>query len=182
MIVLHRCWSVCCVLLAIAPYCLSAQAHDGRRDFDFEIGTWRTQLKVLVSPLSAPPEWAEYKGTSVVTRVWGGDANFVELDATGPRGRILALSLRLYDSTTQQWSLNFANARRGAMATPSIGGFTDGRGQFHSHEVVDGRMRWVRFEITPITADSIEFIQSVSSDGGKSWVPNWIATDSRIKE
>ena len=43
-------------------------------------------------------------------------------------------------------------------------------------------MRWVRFEITPITADSIEFIQSVSSDGGKSWVPNWIATDSRIKE
>lgn len=156
--------------------------RDGRRDFDFELGTWRTQLRVLVSPLAAPPEWAEYTGTSVVSRVWGGDANLVELDAAGPRGRIVALSLRLYDPATRQWSLNFANARRGVLTTPAVGAFADGRGEFHSHELVDGRIRWVRFEILSITGDSIEFVQSVSSDGGRTWVPSWIAIDTRVRE
>jgi ketosteroid isomerase-like protein len=163
--------------LASAP---SRSARDGSRDFDFEIGTWRTELKLLVSPIGEPAEWAQYVGTSVVSKVWGGDANVVELDASGARGRIRALSLRLYDPASRQWSLNFANARGGGIATPSVGGFRDGRGEFHSHESVGGRVRWVRFEITPISRDSIRFVQSVSGDGGRTWTPNWIALDTRV--
>jgi hypothetical protein len=165
-----------------APGADRAPVRSGVRDFDLHIGTWRTQLRLLVSPLSATPEWAEYTGTSVVTKVWDGDANLVELDATGARGRIRALSLRLYNPATGQWSLNFSNARAGTMATPSIGGFVNGRGEFYSHEPVDGRMAWVRFVISPLTADSIRFEQSVSLDGGRSWIPNWIAIDTRLSD
>src|SRR5690606_2483670 len=40
--------------------------RDGRHDFDFEIGTWRTELRRLQNPLSGSSTWVEYTGTSVV--------------------------------------------------------------------------------------------------------------------
>ena len=73
-------------------------SRDGQHDFDFEIGSWTTELSRLVSPLSGSSEWVEYGGTSVVRPVWDGLANLVELDVSGSAGRIQALSLRLYDS------------------------------------------------------------------------------------
>jgi hypothetical protein len=193
MITIARCRLLLSILFLALPCVASAQSdagspasdsgapvRDGSRDFDFELGTWRTELKLLVSPPGAPAEWADYVGTTVVTKVWGGAANLVELDASGARGRIQALSLRLYNPASRQWSLNFATARSGTVAVPSVGGFRDGRGEFHSHEVVDGRMTWVRFEIIPLGADSIRFVQTVSQDGGRTWTPNWIAVDTRL--
>jgi hypothetical protein len=66
------------------------------------------------------------------------------------------------------------------VAIPSVGGFRDGRGEFHSHESVAGRIAWLRFEITPMGADSIRYVQTYSHDGGRTWTPNWIALDIRI--
>ena len=41
--------------------------------------------------------------------IWDGAANLVELDVEGPTGRIQALSLRLYDTATRQWTLQSAS-------------------------------------------------------------------------
>jgi hypothetical protein len=71
--------------------------RDGSHDFDFEIGTWKTELKRLQHPLTGSSLWVEYSGTTVVSKVWSGRANLVELDVTGPSGHIEALSLRLYN-------------------------------------------------------------------------------------
>ena len=106
--------------------------HGAPADFDFEIGTWKTHLRRLTKPLSGSDTWMEYEGTTVVSKVWGGRANLVELDVSGPAGRIEALSLRLFNPETRQWSLNFANARSGVMAAPTLGGFSNGRGEFYS--------------------------------------------------
>jgi hypothetical protein len=150
-------------------------------DFDFEIGSWKTHLKRLTKPLTGSTTWVEYEGTSVVSKVWGGRANLVELDVTGPAGRIEALSLRLYNPETRQWSLNFASARGGVMAPPTLGGFSNGRGEFYNHETLDGREILVRFVISDITDNSCRFEQAFSADGGKTWEVNWIAVDTRVK-
>ncbi|HET9469976.1 MAG TPA: hypothetical protein VFO24_02660, partial [Usitatibacter sp.] len=84
--------------------------RDGRHDFDFEIGSWKTRLKRLLHPLTGSTTWAEYEGTTVVRKVWDGRANLVELEVAGPAGRLEALSLRLYNPESGQWSLNFANS------------------------------------------------------------------------
>jgi hypothetical protein len=123
----------------------------------------------------------EYRGTSVVTRVWNGNANLVELDVQGPAGRIQGLSLRLYNPEANQWSLNFSNAASGTMTQPVIGEFRNGVGEFHGPDVANGRTILARFIITPITADSIRFEQSFSADGGTTWELNWVATDTRVK-
>jgi len=155
--------------------------RDGQRDFDFEIGTWKTHLKRLVHPLSGSHEWVEYEGVTTVRKVWDGRANLVELTASGPAGHFQGLNLRLYNPQSRQWSLNFANSRSGTLGQPTIGGFVDGRGEFYDQEDFDGRAIFVRFVITPLDADTIRFEQAFSDDGGKTWEINWVATDTRMK-
>ncbi|HEX8734553.1 MAG TPA: hypothetical protein VF721_04470 [Pyrinomonadaceae bacterium] len=157
-------------------------ARDGQRDFDFEIGTWKTRLKRLLNPLTGSTKWVEYEGTTVVRKVWDGNANLVELDVSGSAGSIKALSLRLYNPESRQWSLNFANIKSGVMAVPTIGEFKNGRGEFYNRETLNGRAILVRFVISDITPDSCRFEQAFSDDGGKTWEVNWIATDTRIKD
>ena len=153
--------------------------RDGQHDFDFEIGTWKTHLKRLQRPLTGSTTWVEYEGTTVVRKVWNGRANLVELDVNGPAGHIEALSLRLYNPESHQWSLNFSNSASGTMSQPTIGEFKNGRGEFFDQETLNGRAIFVRFVISDITPNSCHFEQAFSDDGGKSWEVNWIATDRR---
>ncbi|MGW5239931.1 hypothetical protein ACWEOW_13445 [Monashia sp. NPDC004114] len=154
--------------------------RDGRHDFDDEIGTWRTALAVLRPPLGGSGTWVEFAGTTHVSPVWGGAANLVQLDASGPAGELHALSLRLYDEQTSQWHVHFASRGAGEVAPPAVGSFDEGgRGEFRSREVVAGRDVDVRFVIERPAEDSWRFEQSFSTDGGASWETNWVAVDTR---
>jgi len=160
---------------------LPPSTRDGQHDFDFEIGVWNTRLKRLAKPLSRSSEWLVYEGTTTVRKVMDGRANLVELAVKGPAGAIDGLSLRLYNPAARQWSLNFANLRSGMLARPSVGSFTDGRGEFYSQEEFDGRTILVRFVVSGVTDDAAHFEQAFSDDGGKTWEVNWIADDTRVR-
>lgn len=154
---------------------------DGQRDFDFEIGTWTTHLTRLRRPLTGSTDWVEHEGTSVVRKIWGGRANLVELDVDGPGGHLEGLSLRLYNTETRQWSLNFASVGDATMTPPAFGAFTDGRGEFYGQETLNGQPIVVRFVISDLTAVSCRFEQAFSADGGGTWETNWIAIDTRVE-
>jgi hypothetical protein len=168
------------LFLAFSTFAQTSQS-DGRHDFDFEIGTWKTHLRRLQRPLSGSTTWLEYEGTTVVSKVLDGRANLVELTVSGPAGRLEGLSLRLYDPQARQWSLNFANISDGKLTTPSIGEFKNGRGEFYNQDTFNGRAIFVRFVITKITDDEYRFEQSFSVDGAQTWEVNWIAIDTRVK-
>ena len=157
---------------------------DAQHDFDWEAGTWKTQVRRLVNPLSGSQEWVEYTGTSVVREVLDGRANLVELRVEGTAGRIHGTSLRLYNPQARQWSLNYASAASGMLSPPVYGGFHassgDRRGEFYGQENLDGRAVLVRFVISGITTDSARFEQAFSADGGRTWETNWIAVDTRV--
>ena len=180
---LRICLLVCGVVMACqsVPALAQSPSGDGQHDFDFEIGTWKTRLSRLAHPLSGSTDWVRYEGTTVVRKVWSGRANLVELEVDGPAGHIEALSLRLYNPQSHQWSLNFSNSSGGTLAVPSIGEFRGRRGEFFNQDSLDGRAILVRFVISVITPDSCRFEQSFSADGGKTWEPNWIAIDTRVK-
>jgi hypothetical protein len=169
------------MFIALCSLHVNAQ-RDGQHDFDWEIGTWKTQLKRLQRPLSGSTTWVEYDGTTVVNKVFDGRANLVELKADGPAGHFEGLSLRLYNPQARQWSLNFANVNGGTLTVPSIGEFKDGRGEFYNQDTFNGRAIFVRFVITKITPDQYRFEQSFSDDGGKTWELNWVAIDTRVKD
>lgn len=173
-------------LIAIAVPVYFAQTapalRDGQKDFDFEIGTWKTQLRRRLKPLTGSNDWVEYEGTSIVRKVLNGRANLVELDVKGPSGRIEGMSLRLYNPDARQWSLNFSNVRGGTLSPPVIGEFKNGRGEFYGADTLGARAILVRFVIYDITPNSAKFEQAFSDDGGKTWEVNWIATDTKIKD
>jgi hypothetical protein len=164
------------LVLLLAPGAL-AQARDGQHDFDFEIGTWKTHLR---RKPAGSGNWIEMDGTTVVRKVWDGRANLVELEVDGGGKHFRALSLRLYNPQSQQWSLNYANASDGTLTQPAIGQFRNGRGEFYDQENINGRAMLVRFVISDIKPDSVHFEQAFSDDGGKTWDVNWIADDTRV--
>jgi hypothetical protein len=158
------------------------ERRDGQRDFDFDIGTWKTHLKRLIHPLTGSTTWTEYAGTTVVRKVWDGRANLAELEADGSTGHLEVLSLRLYNPQSHQWSLNSANVNGGTMSVPTVGEFKNGRGEFYDWEEINGRMVLVRNVWQDISANSCTFEQSFSEDGGKTWEVNWIAIDTRVPD
>ena len=77
--------------------------HDGRHDFDFEVGTWNAHVKTLVHRLSHSTDWDEFSGTAVTRTLpmfegW----NESELQAVSPKSgkHMVLLGVRLYNPAT----------------------------------------------------------------------------------
>ncbi len=165
-----------------APAPVSSTTADAQRDFDWEIGTWRSSVRVLADPLSeSPDEWLQFTGTSTVRPLVDRRANVVEFEVSGPDGRIDALNLRLYEPQAQRWSLTFVNMRDGLLTPAVYGGFRDGVGEFYGDDRLGERPIKVRFLITRVSQDEARFEQAFSADGGVTWETNWIAVDRRIR-
>lgn len=165
--------------IAMAAPAISQQ-RSGQNDFDWEFGTWTTNVRVLRNPLSGEqPKWVEYRGTSIVRPLLGGRANIVELSVKGPSGQIEGGSLRLYNPHAGQWSLNYANLGNGVLTTPVYGGFGGTEaGAFYGQDMVDGRAILVRFLMKKVSMREAHFEQAYSVDGGATWETNWIAVDT----
>jgi hypothetical protein len=158
----------------------SVQPPDGQHDFDFEFGEWKVVLSRRLRPLTGSADWVEYQGQSVVRKVWNGRANLGELDVDGRAGHIEGLSLRLYNPRSRQWNISWSNSADGALGTPMVGEFKNGRGEFFNQEPLNGRAIFVRFVFSDISPKSFRLEQAFSDDGGKTWEPNWIAKFARI--
>jgi hypothetical protein len=158
--------------------------HDGQRDFDFLVGSWKIHLKRLVQPENGPKEWVDLDGTVVCRHVLDGRAEVEEfnVESRDKKMHIHGLALRFYNPTSHQWSIWWANAKDGAMYPPPVvGEFKNGRGEFYDQEVVNGRTVFSRYVWTAITSNTPHFEQSISADGGKTWEPNWVTDQTKDK-
>lgn len=159
-----------------------AGREPGQHDFDFEEGSWKIHLSRLLLPLAGSTNWAQFDGESVTRKVWNGRAFLEEFEADAPSGHIEGLTLRLFNPQSGQWRLYWASSRTGVVGTPTIGEFTNGRGEFYDQEPFNGRAIFVRFIWSDITPNSAHFEQSFSEDGGKTWEANWITNQTRIED
>jgi hypothetical protein len=154
--------------------------RDGQHDFDFNIGTWKTHIRYLHQQPTGLT-WVELDGTVVVRKVRDGRGQLEEIEADGSTGHFEGLTLFLYNPQSHQWSQNFANSNNGTIATPAIGEFKNGRGEFLSQQPYHGKTVLIRSVWSDITPNSHRFSSSYSDDGGKTWEPNFIATLTREK-
>ena len=148
----------CCFALALGLACLPAlvsaadtapapAARDGRHDFDWDYGAWKTHQRRLLHPLTGSTTWVEYTGTDEVHKLWDG-ANWGIIEADGSAGHLEIYTIRLYNPDTHEWTINFTNPAIGALAaTPVTGGFKDGRAEFYDQEFLTGKTILVRFSI-----------------------------------
>jgi hypothetical protein len=155
-------------------------AHDGQRDFDPLLGSWKFRLKRRLNPLTGSSTWVDLVGTGVCYPVWGGRAQLDTVLLEGTSGQIEGLTLRLYNPKTHQWRLYWANSKDGTVVVPQIGDFKDDHGEFYAQDILNEKSILVRFDWTALSSSSPHFEQSFSADGGKTWEVNWITDQTRL--
>lgn len=146
-------------------------------DFDFLTGTWDVTNRRRTDFLDEASEWEEFPAVSRATRHFGGAANFDEIEF--PTKGYAGLTLRLYDTEREEWSLYWASKRDGRLTPPVVGRFTGGRGEFFGDDEYEGKQIRVRFLWTDITATSARWEQAFSLDGEKTWLTNWTMDSTR---
>jgi len=153
--------------------------NDGRNDFDFLVGTWKVHHRRLVERLKGSTEWTEFEGETVDRKIMNGIGNMDENIIHMEKGPIHAISLRLFNPESKEWSIFWSTDKTGALDIPMIGGFKDGRGEFYAQEVNNGSHVYSRFIWSKITANSCQWEQALSEDGGRTWETNWIMEFTR---
>jgi len=154
--------------------------NDGRNDFDFLIGTWKVHHRRLVERLKGCTDWKEFDGDTVDRKILNGIGNMDENILHRKTGSVHAISLRLFNPESKEWSIHWSTNLTGTLDVPMIGGFKGGIGEFYSQEVFEGQHIYNRFLWSKITANSCQWEQAFSIDGGRTWETNWIMEFERV--
>jgi hypothetical protein len=153
--------------------------RDGAHDFDFNLGNWKTHIRRRLHPYTGEPKWTELNGTVTIRKVWNGRAQLEEIEAGGPLGHFEGMTLFLYNPTSHQWSQNFANSTDADVTSPTIGQYKDGNVELYSQEVVEDKVVMTKGLWSDIKKDSHRYQELRSYDGGKNWIPVFIADLTR---
>lgn len=154
--------------------------NDGRNDFDFLIGTWKVHHRMLTQRLKGSTDWVEFEGETIDRKIMNGLGNMDENIIHMKPETVHAISLRLFNPQSKEWSIHWSTDKMGALDIPMIGDFKGGHGEFYAQEVDDGKHVYSRFIWSKITADSCQWEQALSDDGGKTWETNWIMEFERV--
>ena len=143
-------------------------------NFDWFVGTWSSKQRRLRKALAGNDEWYEFPGEHKAWSVFDGAGNVDE--AVFPTQGFAGVTLRLYDTTRDEWSLYWVSSRTGLALPPVVGRFgADGRGVFTSDDVYDGRPIRVRYLWADIARSTAHWEQAFSTDGEATWETNWTA-------
>lgn len=167
------------------PNGLTAQGtmlRDAAHDFDFNVGVWHTHIQRVLDPFSPSSASIVLDGTVTVRKIWGGRAELEEIEADGPKGHWEGLSLFLYDPSAHQWSQSFLNSRTPNLGTPLIGEFRDGRAELFGQDTFKDKTILVRGVWSRIEANSHQYEESYSDDGGKTWKFSFLADLTRDEQ
>jgi hypothetical protein len=146
------------------------------RAFEFVYGNWTVhnqKLRNVADPTCG--EWVEFDATSEVVPILDGIGRIDRMHVPRPLDGdpFEGFTLRLFDPSTQTWSIWWSSTRAlGRLEPPVVGQFAGDHGTFECDDVVGGREVTVRFEWL---ADAVAPIwrQSFSYDHGQSWKMNW---------
>jgi hypothetical protein len=148
---------------------------DGRNDFDFFIGAWDSRQRKLKRRLAGCDEWDEFPAVSVAYKILGGLGHFDEVTLETATGRVVGVTLRLFDPQSQLWSIYWSSTVQSGLGAPMVGRFEHGRGEFYDRETFEGRSIFSRFIWTSSGADACRWEQAFSPDAGRTWETNWTA-------
>jgi hypothetical protein len=156
--------------------------RDGRHDFDFCVGKWKTHISQLINPLSHFNDWVKLEGDVTIRSIGDGKGFLEEIEVVNASVHFNAITLFLYDPKAGQWSETFTNLSSGVPEIPKIGEFKDGVAEMYATKTFNGRAILVRGKWSNITANTHTYEEAFSEDGGKTWETNLIANEERVSQ
>ena len=164
---------------------------DGRHDFDFLHGRWTIRNERLTQRLADSNDWEIFHATQRCQPLLGGLGNvddFVsDWTRPGSNDRFIGMTLRLFGTESQQWSIYWAGNHDGLLDAPMTGAFADEAdgtraGTFFGIDEHEGRPVRVRFRWSQASANTAHWQQAFSIDDGATWEANWHMWFRRIDE
>lgn len=148
------------------------------RAFDFWIGEWNIQQKILQADgswleLNAKTSVAPGLGGAALVEHWEGEVKFFwegMQEAEPMRG----LSVRAYDPEAHLWRIYWMDTR-----TPRFGGafegkFANGRGEFFRRRERPEGTQITRITFSEIRQESVHWELAISNDNEQTWTTLWI--------
>jgi NIPSNAP len=155
-------------------------ARATKHDFDFLHGSWNVHNRYLKERLKGSSDWIEFEARSDVEPLLNGFGQIDRYGAMRNGSRVEGVTLRLFNPSTGEWSLHWADTvRTGELLPPMVGRFKSGVGEFFGDEMLDGRRVLCRFHWTRTPDGLPRWEQAFSDDGGKTWETNWVMTFTR---
>ncbi|HEV7723045.1 MAG TPA: hypothetical protein VGO60_17270, partial [Iamia sp.] len=123
---------------------------------------------------AGPDGWEESTGSISGRSLLGGAANVASVSRAGA---VLGVSLKVLDPTTGTWTVWWVDAATGTLSPPLRGRWAD-----------DDRIRLAGIDadgalcadvVSAVTATSARWEQSRSTDGGRTWTPEWTMAMAR---
>ena len=115
---LRFCILACCLAAggtaqAAEPASTAPAVSDGRHDFDFNLGNWRSHIRRMKNPLSGSSEWMELEGTVAVRKVWDGRAQLEEIGRLIDTGCLHAFVDKVLEQARQAFEQGLKGHSRG---------------------------------------------------------------------
>lgn len=146
------------------------QAPAALSRFDFLIGKWRCEARVLLPS----GEWQTFPATWEGRYILDGHAIADEYRMTGPSGEliVLGLNLRAYDAARETWNIKWLNALSGTwtnLGPEELGGVRFERGSIiYAFKEPMAAHAYTRATYTDISDTRFTW-RGERSDDGKAW-------------
>lgn len=159
---------------------IARTTRDGSHDFDFLLGTWHYDVRILKERLKNSHDWYDCPATGEMRPIWGGayggSADREDTEIHCPNRTIAGMTLRFYNAQTHQWTIWWGTREKGLIPPPQVGHFdANGIGYFYADDTWKGTPVIVRFRWQKSLNGKPHFEQAFSSDHGKTWEINWIS-------
>jgi hypothetical protein len=159
---------------------ITATPTSSKHDFDFCEGKWKIRNKQLKSIFTGCTEWSEFSSTQETYRMLNGlgniDKYLAEFDAKPFEG----MTLRLFNTETNLWSIYWAHSNRGTLDPPLVGSFEKNIGYFYTRDAHKNKKIITVFRWDTTDKNNPLWSRAFSPDNGQSWEWNWFMYFSRI--
>ncbi len=149
------------------------------RQFDFWIGDWDIQQKILGSDggwieLPAHTHVEPILGGCALLERWSGRVQFFWEGMSKPEA-MDGMSVRAWDPKEAVWRIWWMDSRSRRLGVPAVGEFRDGRGEFESsRKGADGKTIRTRISFERLSTGRVHWDLAISRDAGRNWQTIWI--------
>ncbi len=153
---------------------LTPSSSSSKTDFDFFIGKWKLQNKVLKKKPDGSMEWTEFEATQEMYTILQGQGNIDNFIAVRNGKPFEGMTLRLFNPKTKLWSIYWSDSNFAILGLPPVvGSFENKVGHFFSDDSANGKSLFTVYRWDARDANKPIWSQATSEDKGKTWEWNW---------
>ncbi len=138
-------------------------------DFDFLRGPFDVTGQRRRDALAPDSGWEDVAVTSSAVVLLGGAVSIDEM--WFPKEQSFGMSLRLYDSDSQSWSVRWLDGC--GLQPPVFGRWQGGSCWLSGPDEYRGRPIWASYSWSDVTDSGARWEQCFSIDDGRTWLANW---------